>query len=61
MIRGELLNKFYDWVKNGDGELENRGLLDDAPQEAKEAYKIYKKLMGLLKTSRKDAKAQRVS
>jgi hypothetical protein len=41
MIDTGLLDKFYDWLQEGDSNWENRGLKDNAPEEAKNAYAEY--------------------
>jgi hypothetical protein len=45
MIDTELLDKFYFWLQEGDSDWENRGLKDNAPEEAEKAYDEYLKMI----------------
>jgi hypothetical protein len=45
MINGDFLDKFYDWLKEGNASWEELGLKDDAPDEAKTAYTEYVEMM----------------
>jgi hypothetical protein len=45
MIDTELLDKFYNWLQEGDSIWEDRGLKDNAPEEANKAYAEYLEMM----------------
>ena len=41
MLSPSFVLKFVDWLNYCDGSWEERGIKDEAPQEAKEAYAEY--------------------
>jgi hypothetical protein len=45
MIHGDFLDKFYDWLKEGNAPWEELGLKDNAPEEAEKAYAKYVEMM----------------
>ena len=45
LIRFSLIEPFYKWLKESNKPYEERGLTKDAPQEAREGYQKYIKMI----------------